>query len=461
MNVEDKKLDAPEEYDLEDGEIDDDDDEPSTCLNSKSESTDKNESSQNKDQKSSLVSIDLTANENTINKVANYNEREDECDDFADNLEKTMAAMLKKDGIVPKIPEIVLEKRKRIKEEEAMAAKESALSKNSRSSRRRKSRKAQKEKDREKELDKKRFKADENLAIEDDIDEDEMLGMRGASPTRKPDSSAYQLYPQYPSYVDSDYSKDCSYDSYDSSHDDEKPSKKKRNKKKSRWDKDRDDRKKKSRRNESSERSEDEQDKRNKDEPRKLELCKFYLQECCAKKDQCSYMHQEFPCKYYYLGMDCIYKDKCKYNHGEPLTDEFRNVLLKHIEMAPKEILGSFKRISRDNAINLLNKTHSKLCKQFGVQDTTAHSFKNNFKQDQMKHQVSQQLQHKKRQIQENNLSQSLPCTQAKIPSLLDLEHHLILFHHKKIWTCLRKMKTTTILNCPKELEEVDGVIIN
>lgn len=155
MNVEDKKLDAPEEYDLEDGEIDDDDDdEPSTCLNSKSESTDKNESSQNKDQKSSLVSIDLTANENTINKVANYNEREDECDDFADNLEKTMAAMLKKDGIVPKIPEIVLEKRKRIKEEEAMAAKESALSKNSRSSRRRKSRKAQKEKDREKELDK-------------------------------------------------------------------------------------------------------------------------------------------------------------------------------------------------------------------------------------------------------------------------------------------------------------------
>lgn len=120
--------------------------------------------------------------------------------------------------------------------------------------------------------------------------------------------------------------------------------------------------------------------------------------------------------------MDCIYKDKCKYNHGEPLTDEFRNVLLKHIEMAPKEILGSFKRISRDNAINLLNKTHSKLCKQFGVQDTTAHSFKNNFKQDQMKHQVSQQLQHKKRQIQENNLSQSLPCTQAKIPSLLDLE---------------------------------------
>lgn len=119
--------------------------------------------------------------------------------------------------------------------------------------------------------------------------------------------------------------------------------------------------------------------------------------------------------------MDCIYKDDCKYNHGEPLTDEFRNVLLKHIEMAPKEILGAFKRISRDNAINLLNKTHSKLCKKFGIQDTTAHNYKTNFKQDQLKQQVSQQIQQKKSQIQEQNMN-SLPSSQTKIPSLLDLQ---------------------------------------
>lgn len=132
-------------------------------------------------------------------------------------------------------------------------------------------------------------------------------------------------------------------------------------------------------------------------------------------------MHDEFPCKYYYLGMDCIYKDECKYNHGEPLNDEFRNVLLKHIEMAPKEILGPFKRISRDNAINLLNKTHSKLCKKFGVQDTTAHNYKINYKQDQMKQQVSQQIQQKKTQIQELNVN-SVSSSQSKIPSLLDLQ---------------------------------------
>lgn len=119
--------------------------------------------------------------------------------------------------------------------------------------------------------------------------------------------------------------------------------------------------------------------------------------------------------------MDCIYKDDCKYNHGEPLNEEFRNVLLKHIEMAPKEILGPFKRISRDNAINLLNKTHSKLCKKFGVQDITAHSYKTIFKQDQLKQQVSQQIQQKKNQIQELNIN-SLPSSQTKIPSLLDLQ---------------------------------------
>lgn len=132
-------------------------------------------------------------------------------------------------------------------------------------------------------------------------------------------------------------------------------------------------------------------------------------------------MHQEFPCKYYYLGMDCIYKDECKYNHGEPLNDEFRNVLLKHIEMAPKEILGPFKRISRDNAINLFNKTHSKLCKKFGVQDTTAHNYKANYKQDQSKQQVSQQIQQKKNLIQELNANSTQSC-QTKIPSLLDLQ---------------------------------------
>ncbi|KAM8719907.1 hypothetical protein ACLKA7_006030 [Drosophila subpalustris] len=102
-------------------------------------------------------------------------------------------------------------------------------------------------------------------------------------------------------------------------------------------------------------------------EPRKLELCKFYLKDCCAKRDKCSYMHKEFPCKYYYLGMDCYAGEDCLFHHGEPLTEQLRNILLKHMETAPKEILGDFKRISRDAALNQMTRRHEQLCEQYNM----------------------------------------------------------------------------------------------
>lgn len=103
--------------------------------------------------------------------------------------------------------------------------------------------------------------------------------------------------------------------------------------------------------------------------PKKMELCKFYLMECCAKREKCLYMHSDFPCKYYYLGLTCQNKDTtCKFAHGKPLTDELKQILLKHLETAPKEILGDFPRISRDRALNLITSTHLKLCKEYGVE---------------------------------------------------------------------------------------------
>ncbi|XP_035787163.1 protein suppressor of sable-like [Anopheles albimanus] len=103
--------------------------------------------------------------------------------------------------------------------------------------------------------------------------------------------------------------------------------------------------------------------------PRKMELCKFYLMDCCAKREKCLYMHKDFPCKYYYLGMKCKEKELCHFSHGEPLTNDLRAILLKHLETAPQEILGSFQRISRDTANNLLNATHRKLMEKYGRGD--------------------------------------------------------------------------------------------
>lgn len=102
--------------------------------------------------------------------------------------------------------------------------------------------------------------------------------------------------------------------------------------------------------------------------PRKAELCKFYLMECCAKREKCLYMHGDFPCKFYYLGMKNHNRENCKFSHGKPLTDQLRNVLLKHLETAPKEIIGDFPRISRENAIAMINIQNQKLMAKFGME---------------------------------------------------------------------------------------------
>lgn len=116
-----------------------------------------------------------------------------------------------------------------------------------------------------------------------------------------------------------------------------------------------------------------------KNHPRKMELCKFYLMECCAKREKCLYMHQDFPCKYYYTGSECTVKD-CKFAHGKPLTDALRAILMKHLETAPKEILGDFPRLGRELANQKIRSRHKELCAKFNIADETsaAHSNGNN-----------------------------------------------------------------------------------
>lgn len=106
--------------------------------------------------------------------------------------------------------------------------------------------------------------------------------------------------------------------------------------------------------------------------PRKLELCKFYLMDCCAKRDKCLYLHSDFPCKYYHTGLTCIYKDDCKFAHGKPLSDSLKNILLKHIESAPKEILGDFPRLNRESAAKMVAITQNTLIQQFSPTKSNA-----------------------------------------------------------------------------------------
>ncbi|XP_076630916.1 suppressor of sable [Colletes latitarsis] len=90
--------------------------------------------------------------------------------------------------------------------------------------------------------------------------------------------------------------------------------------------------------------------------PRKMELCKFYLMDCCAKRDKCLYMHHDFPCKFFHTGLKCNQGENCKFSH-QPLNEQVKGILLKHLETAPKEILGDFPRLSRDGAMLMINNT--------------------------------------------------------------------------------------------------------
>ncbi len=104
------------------------------------------------------------------------------------------------------------------------------------------------------------------------------------------------------------------------------------------------------------------------DPPKIMELCKFYLLERCAKREKCLYLHKGFPCKYFHTGHRCMdTAESCKFSH-EPLTDVTRPILLKHLEAAPKEILGDFPRMSREAAEALVYQTEAKN-KGWGPQD--------------------------------------------------------------------------------------------
>ena len=63
--------------------------------------------------------------------------------------------------------------------------------------------------------------------------------------------------------------------------------------------------------------------------PKIMELCKFYLLERCAKREKCLYLHKGFPCKYFHTGTRCMDDaESCKFSH-ENLTDVTRGILLK------------------------------------------------------------------------------------------------------------------------------------
>ncbi|EEC00806.1 hypothetical protein IscW_ISCW015961 [Ixodes scapularis] len=64
---------------------------------------------------------------------------------------------------------------------------------------------------------------------------------------------------------------------------------------------------------------------------RKRDMCKFYLSGYCARGEHCSFMHQEFPCKFFHTGAKCFADASCRFSH-QPLTEETQRLLGRYLD---------------------------------------------------------------------------------------------------------------------------------
>lgn len=76
-------------------------------------------------------------------------------------------------------------------------------------------------------------------------------------------------------------------------------------------------------------------------EPQK-KLCRYYYLDNCMRAENCSFMHSEFPCKFYYFGYECKDGNNCKLLHGPALDPEMKQALWHHVMSAPANLLQRF-----------------------------------------------------------------------------------------------------------------------
>lgn len=65
-------------------------------------------------------------------------------------------------------------------------------------------------------------------------------------------------------------------------------------------------------------------------------------------------MNEHSMSKFFFLGKKCRHSaEECKFSH-DSLSETMRAILIKHIETAPREILGDFPRLTREETIQVI-----------------------------------------------------------------------------------------------------------
>lgn len=103
--------------------------------------------------------------------------------------------------------------------------------------------------------------------------------------------------------------------------------------------------------------------------------CKYYISGVCKNGDLCQYMHEDFPCRYYYLDLEhpkSVEHIDCRFKHAGPLSLRLRQHFRKQIEIWVKDITknnpGQF-----DETLNkfqdLFDTKQSKLEQEYAIEN--------------------------------------------------------------------------------------------
>lgn len=92
-------------------------------------------------------------------------------------------------------------------------------------------------------------------------------------------------------------------------------------------------------------------------------VCKFYIIGACSNGDSCIYMHEEFPCRFYYLDLQHPQLEPgevCRFKHGGPLPERLCRYFKRQIEIWVKKTYENKPEQIHDQLANLLHKFDTK-----------------------------------------------------------------------------------------------------
>lgn len=157
--------------------------------------------------------------------------------------------------------------------------------------------------------------------------------------------------------------------------------------------------------------------------PRLFGVCKYYVIGCCRAGDSCPYMHEEFPCRYYYLGMPhpkSTETGECGFKHGGPLPPQLGRYFKKQLEDWVKKLCAKEPQQFHSMLTKYTDKfddKHAQLEQEYGVKDSSSVPISTSSEQFSLEHILSvDQI----RALAERNVTNATQVNQIPVDELVD-----------------------------------------